>query len=35
VGTLQGRLDVDEGRLRQQQLDPGPPPEMIGAQTVP
>jgi hypothetical protein len=32
VSALQGRLDIDEGRLRQQQLDPGPPPEMVGAQ---
>jgi hypothetical protein len=35
VRALQRRLGVDEGRLRQQQLDLCPPPQMVGAQTVP
>jgi hypothetical protein len=34
VGALQGRLDVDEGRLRQQQLDLGPPAEPVGTHAV-
>ena len=34
VGALQGRLDIHEGRLRQQQLDLGPPAEAVGAQAV-
>ena len=34
VGILQGRLDVDERRRRQQQLDLGPSPEPVGPQAV-
>jgi hypothetical protein len=34
VGALQGRLDVDEGRLGQQQFDRGPPAEVVGAQAM-
>jgi hypothetical protein len=35
VGALEGGLDVDEGRLGQQQLDTCPPLQMIRAQAVP
>jgi hypothetical protein len=34
VGALQGRLDIDQGRRRHQQLDLGPPAEPVGAQAV-
>jgi hypothetical protein len=34
VGALHGRLDVDEGRLRQQQLDGRPSAEPVGPQAV-
>jgi hypothetical protein len=34
VGALQGRLDIDEGRLGQQQLDRRPTAEVAGAQAV-
>jgi hypothetical protein len=35
VGAFQGRLDVDEDRWREEQLDLGPPAEMFGAQAMP
>jgi hypothetical protein len=35
VGALERGLDVDEGRLGQQELDTCPPLQMIGAQAVP
>jgi hypothetical protein len=35
VGALQRRLDVDEGRRRQEQLDLGPSWDAVGAEAVP